>query len=206
MKRVILLSLCVLAVACTYSPQKKAEALIKESILKNLVLPDTYEPVETTLDSAFAPYHDPTFVNKALGLVSENADFEQLQEELNQAKSSMAIWSGPYMTAFGKEQYRQAKEKYDAIQAKLDALTNRLQRIGAELSEDIQKESVFIGYRAYHRYRANNNAGNSLLGGKYFLIDKDITTVISQWDEGEINIYNEFLKQLSELAETSNNP
>ena len=201
MKRVIILSLCVLMVACTPSPQKKAETLIKEALLKDLVLPDTYEPVETTLDSAFAPYHDPTFVNKVLDLVSKNADYEQLQEQLNRAKSNMAIWSGPYMTAFGKEQYRQAKDEFEATQAKIDALTSRLQKIGAEISDELQKEPVFIGCRAYHRYRANNNAGNTLLGGEYFLFDKDVTTIISRWDEDEINIYNEFLKQVSELTD-----
>ena len=50
-------------------------------------------------------------------------------------------------------------------------------------------------------YRANNNAGNTLLGGEYFLFDKDVTTIMSRWDEDEINIYNEFLKQVSELTD-----
>ena len=200
MKRIVLLSFCLLAVACTKSPQKKAEALIKESLLKNLVLPDTYEPVETKLDSAFAPYNDPAFVNKALELVRKGADYEQLEEKLNRAKSNMAIWSGPYMTAFGREQYRQAKEEVEATQGQLDALATHLQKIGAELSESLQEDPVFIGYTAYHRYRANNNAGNTLIGEEYFLFDKDVTTIISQWDEDEISIYNEFLDQITQLS------
>ena len=60
----------------------------------------------------------------------------------------MAIWSGPYMTAFGREQYRQEKEEFEATQAKVDALTSRLHRIGGELSEELQKEPVFIGCSA----------------------------------------------------------
>lgn len=48
-------------VACSQSQEQKAEVLIKESLKKSLYKPETYKPVETKVDSAFAPYDDPAF-------------------------------------------------------------------------------------------------------------------------------------------------
>lgn len=54
MKRTLILALCALLLSCcTKTPQQKAEALVKDAMLKSLILQDTYQPVETKLDSAF---------------------------------------------------------------------------------------------------------------------------------------------------------
>ena len=62
MKRTLILALCALLLSCcTKTPQQKAEALVKDAMLKSLILPDTYQPVETKLDSAFSPYQRRAF-------------------------------------------------------------------------------------------------------------------------------------------------
>ena len=200
-KRFLLVSFCVLAAACAKTPEQKAEALIKDAIQKNLVLPESYQAVEIQLDSAFTPYHDPEFVAVVLDICKKGVEIDELDRKMKSSKSSMSIWSGPYMSSFSKEQYKQAKEEYEAAKSKYDALVDRVQKMAEGLREKIEKEPEFIGYRAHHRYRANNNAGNTLLSGEYFLFDKEITQVIAQWDEDEIEIYNEVLKQASEAAE-----
>lgn len=62
MRRILFLSACTLLLAaCSQSPKEKAEALIKENLQSTLYYPDTYAPSSTQLDSAFAPYDDPSF-------------------------------------------------------------------------------------------------------------------------------------------------
>ena len=51
----------VIVVACGQSQEQKAETLIKENLKKSLYKPESYKPVETKVDSAFAPYDDPAF-------------------------------------------------------------------------------------------------------------------------------------------------
>lgn len=203
MKKLFFLSLAILAISCTQSPQKKAEALIKDAVQKTLVLPDTYQPVETQLDSAFTPYHDPEFVNICLDICKKSVELDQYDTQIKRAKSNMAIWSGPYMSSFSKEQYRQAKEEYEAAQKKYDTLMEYIEKKSLILRDKLEKEPEFIGCRVHHTYRANNNAGNTLLAEKYFLLDADITTIIAQWDGEEIDLYNAFLKQAQEAAEMS---
>ena len=75
MKKFIYLSfLTLVLVACSQSQEKKAEALIKESLKKSLYKPETYKPVETKVDSAFAPYDDPAFFE-------ELAELEKMKAE-----------------------------------------------------------------------------------------------------------------------------
>ena len=187
--------LTLFATSCSKSPEKKAEALIKDVVLKTLVLPDTYQPVETKLDSAFTPYHDPKAVSAFLDLFQIDQKKGIVEEQMKQAKSSMAIWSGPYMTAFGREKYQQAKDEYELFQATYESLSKQYEQILAVIGELFNKQPEFIGYRAHHRFRANNNEGATLLSGYYYLLDKDLTTVVAQWDEEDIDIYNEILKQ-----------
>lgn len=202
MKRIFALSLILLmAIACAPSPQEKAEALVKEAIQKSLYIPDSYEAVETQLDSAFTPYHDPAFVATVLDICKKGVELDELDSKMKRAKSSMSIWSGPYMTSFGRNQYNEAKEEYETAKGKYDALTAKIQKMAEGLREQIEKEPEFIGCRVHHTYRAQNNAGNVLMGGAYFLLDKDLTQIIAQWDEEEIEVYNAFLQQAAEAAE-----
>lgn len=200
MKRILFVVLAIVTISCTQSPQKKAEALIKETIQKTLALPNSYQPVETKLDSAFSPFHDPAFIALYIDLYEKAVQMELLKEEVNSAKSSMAIWSGPYSSSFGKEQYRQAKEEYNTAKENLDRMTERVEKKGAELRAMSEKEPEFIGCRVRHTYRADDN-GKTVLLEKFFLLDKDITTIVAQWDKEEIDHYQNLLKLVSEVAE-----
>ena len=62
MKRVLLGSaLVALFASCSESPEEKVNTLIGEQIKKVLYHPETYDPTETQIDSAFAPFDDPVF-------------------------------------------------------------------------------------------------------------------------------------------------
>lgn len=202
MKKIVFLLICVtITFACTQSPQKKAEALIKESVQKTLYFPDSYEAVETQLDSAFSPFNDPKVVETILDLCRKGVDLEDLELEMKQAKSSMSIWSGPYMTAFGKNEYNEAKAKFEDAETKYNALINKVQKISEGLKDQFEKAPEFIGYKAHHRYRAKNNAGGVVMGDMAFFLNKDLTAIVAQWDEEEIEMYNAFLQQAAEAAE-----
>ena len=111
MKKIFYLALVTVVIAACGQPQEqKAEALIKESLKKSLYKPETYKPVETKVDSAFAPYDDPAFFEELAELGKMNSEYADLEEKAKHAKSSMSIWSGPYQTSFGRNQYQEAKK------------------------------------------------------------------------------------------------
>jgi hypothetical protein len=192
-------------VACSQSQEQKAEVLIKESLKKSLYKPETYKPVETKVDSAFAPYDDPAFFEELAELGKMNSEYEELEEKAKRAKSSMAIWSGPYQTAYGRNEYQEAKEEYDEANAKIDKLKTKGKKQYEKVISMLQGERKFIGFKALHNYRADNNAGNTLIGNTIFFIDENFTEVQYSMEAEEYNqvqdAINQFKEQIEEAEE-----
>ena len=206
MKKFIYLSfLTLVLVACSQSQEQKAEALIKESLKKSLYKPETYKPVETKVDSAFAPYDDPAFFEELAELEKMNSEYEDLEEKAKRAKSSMAIWSGPYQTAFGRNEYQEAKEDYDEANAQINKLKTKGKKQYEKVVSMLQSERKFIGYKALHNYRADNNAGSTLIGNTFFFIDENFTEVRYSMEEEEYeqvqNAISQFKEQIEETEE-----
>ncbi len=206
MKKFIYLSfLTLVLVACSQSQEQKAEVLIKESLKKSLYKPETYKPVETKVDSAFAPYDDPAFFEELTELGKMNSEYEELEEKAKRAKSSMAIWSGPYQTAFGRNEYQEAKEEYDEANVQIEKLKTKGKKQYEKVVSMLQSERKFIGYKALHNYRADNNAGSTLIGNTFFFIDENFTEVRYSMEEEEYeqvqNAISQFKEQIEETEE-----
>lgn len=183
MKRILLgTALVMLFASCGKSPEDKANALIEEDIKKALYHPETYDPTETQVDSAFAPFDDPAFYEKTVQLCKLGMSIDEYDRNMKSAKSSMSIWSGPYQSAFGRNEYQEAKDKYnDNAQNKKNA-ENKAKKLADELKTILGKEPQFIGFKARHRYRANNNAGQTVFGEMKYLFDKDMNNIVATYD------------------------
>ena len=192
-------------VACSQSQEQKAEVLIKESLKKSLYKPETYKPVETKVDSAFAPYDDPSFFEELAELGKMNSEYEELEKKAKRAKSSMAIWSGPYQTAYDQNEYREAKVEYEKANAKIEKLLAKANKQYEKVAKMLQSEPKFIGYIAEHNYRADNNAGNTLIGNTIFFIDKNFEEITYSMEAEEYNqvqdAINQFKEQMEEAEE-----
>ena len=83
MKKFLIFSLAVICmISCSQSPDNKAKLLIRESVEKALVHPESYKPLETVIDSAYAPFDDPAFYKKTLEICKMNiVDLDDSQAE-----------------------------------------------------------------------------------------------------------------------------
>ena len=179
MKKTILLVLSLCAFySCTQSQEEKAEELVSIEVKKTLFKPETYKPVETKVDSAFTPYDSPELFDKYVVMSTYVSQMQDLENEIEDQTSSMAIWGDPYQTSFGKHEYNTAKEKLNKAQDKLDALKQKAKKIYDECAVLVNGERKFIGYKVSHNYRADNNAGQTLIGDEIFIVDKDFKTVL----------------------------
>ena len=199
MKQLFLASLCILAIACNQTPEKKAEKLIKDSIQKTLILPDSYQSVETIIDSAYSPFSDPAFIDSVFDLFKKWGDLKECEVLVKKEKSMMSILSSP-MSSFGRSQYKQAKERYEEILEIYDKLNNRYQSVEDKVHPRMFEAPSFIGYVVHHRYRSSDNDGDVQLTGRYYLLDSDMLSIKASWDEDQYNQYKEYLQQLIEAS------
>lgn len=202
MKRAFFIVLIALIFcSCSKSPEDKANELIKAELRKSLFKPDSYNPIETKLDSAFTPYDDPVLIDKMTELHEMGVELEALDRVMKHAKSLMSIWSGRYMSSFGQNKYNEAKEEYDKANSKIEKLKEKGQKKYEEIIKLLEQSPKFIGFFATHNYRADNNAGNTLIGNSVFIIDKDFKNVLFTCEVEEYNQIQEAIKQLEEEIE-----
>lgn len=181
MKRFIFIPMVMLIVACNQTPEDKANALIQESVKKSLYHPESYEPVETVVDSAFAPMDDPAFYEKSLKACHLAVELQKYTEEVKRAKSLMAIWQDSW-DAFSKNEYNEAKEEYDTCNDKIEQLEDNIKKVGEDMMELIESGRRFIGFKVTHKFRAKNNRGNSLMGKNIYITDSTFTKILAEYD------------------------
>ena len=200
----ICLALLVLC-SCSQSTEDKVNSLIKDEMNKTLVKIKTYEPVETKIDSAYTPLDAPEFLNTLKEIVNEAQEAEVLTREVELAKTSMAIYGGPYSTALSRNEYRKHKEEYERYSAKLEELKNRVQKKGESLVPLFKKQSSFIGYRVVHKFRYENEEGQTTFGNMLFIIDEDIKTILASYDMDsmEYQLMEQSIKEIQEVAEAT---
>ena len=200
MKKVIGFILCLMVLgACSRTQEEKANLLIKEDIQKVLVKPDTYEPIETKLDSAFAPYETPEFMENTLKCVQLFMEIKEYKEKIKVAKSMMTIYEDNLGFPYFKNEYNEYKAEYKEATNKRNEIEKRLKRSGKKLKELVNAKREFIGYKTMHHYRADNNAGNTVLGTGFYLFDKDINTILISFSEEEIKLMQEASEELGAI-------
>ena len=185
-------------VSCSQSPEQKADALIKDAVKKALYKPESYKPVETKVDSAFAPYDDPEFFQVLADYGNLYIAYQEVEMKAKSAKSTMAIYSGPYQSEFGRNQYQEAKEEYDEYSAQMENMQAKGEKLLQEIDKMAKSERKFIGFKAFHNFRADNNAGQTLIGNTVFYIDKDFKEITYSL---ELEEYNEIMKHIKEFKE-----
>ena len=193
--------LTIVLVACSQSQEKKAEVMIRESLKTTLFKPETYRPVETKVDSAYSPYDDPELYKEMIKLIELSNEIDELKEKAKDAKSKMAMWDSPYSTAYGKNEYREAKEEYEETNAKMEKLREKGLSQYMLTSAMLKADRKFVGFKAMHNYRADNNAGNTLIGNTVFFIDKNFEKIMYSLDVDEYDKMQEVIKQLEEELE-----
>lgn len=83
MERILLGALLItLFVSCGKSPEEKANALIEDDIKKVLYHPETYDPAETQVDSAFTPFDDPAFYEKTVQLCKLGMSIDECDRKM----------------------------------------------------------------------------------------------------------------------------
>lgn len=200
MKKVIGFILCLMVLgACSRTQEEKANLLIKEDIQKVLVKPDTYEPIETKLDSAFAPYETPEFMENTLKCVQLFMEIKEYKEKIKVAKSMMTIYEDNLGFPYFKNEYNEYKAEYKEATNKRNEIEKRLKRSGKKLKELVNAKREFIGYKTMHHYRADNNAGNTVLGTGFYLFDKDIKTILVSFSKEEIELIQEASEELGAI-------
>lgn len=199
MKKILVLFIATLAfMSCAFTPSQKAEKLAQEETKKFLVKPDSYDPIETKVDSAFSPFNDIKVMDMLKEVANLGDKVSLLAEEVQKEQSEMSLYSGPYMTDYTRTQYNQAKSKYELAKSQGEKLYPQLQAKLKEFYGMLHKEPEFVGYIVTHSYRAESNNGNVDVSKVYFLVEPNGEKVIQALNSFEYELIQAKLKEFAE--------
>lgn len=203
MKKIIYIVLvATLMAACTQTPQQKAEALVEETVKKVLFKPDTYDPIETKLDSIVSPYNDPDFYKEVTSFSELLTEVSWCENGIKSAKKDMSFYDDSFSSSYFKSQYQEAKEKYEKAVNKYENLKEKIQKKYEGIAKKLKGEHAFSGYVIAHSFRANNNDGQTQIGNYIFFVDKNIENILYTLNDYEANEFAETIGQIREKMES----
>ena len=195
MKKILCFALMAMLVAACSTPEKKAEALIKDYLKLSLLKPETYKPVKTILREANSPNDDLDLLKEVKQLQDIAWEYDLTEAQAKNAKSSMAINSGSYQSAYTRNEYQEAKEKYDNANAKIEELKAKGKNLYEKVITKLKSTPEQIGYKAFHNFRADDNNGNTYIGNVIVLFDKDMEKVTYAFEMEEYDALQKYIKE-----------
>ncbi|MBR1448370.1 MAG: hypothetical protein IJ588_06470 [Prevotella sp.] len=181
MKKILLFMISFFVLTACQTKEEKAEKLAKKALNGIIVNIDTYEPIETTVDSAYAPLMTAEVFNQYPQLLSQIRELSLAQDKADVAKMKMSIYENPY-SSYGKQQYESAKEEYEMYSRINSELGEKIQAFSQKIEQYAKEEPVFNGYRVIHKCRYVDKEGNKTIGSFLFLMNEDLTEVESILD------------------------
>lgn len=181
MKLFLLFFCSVISLATCKSKEDKALALIDRHMFKNLYYYTSYEPVETIVDSAFTSiYRDTVIRTEAVRYAAALAVADECLANSKRAIEAGKIYSGHYyfeeiFDGYKKESQDLLNQSKQAMQAAFSA-DSTINAIASNYPND------FIGWEVRHRFRSKNRDGDYTLGDYVFIIDKEFSSILDNWD------------------------
>lgn len=181
MKKLViaLFAVCAIFSSCQKTPEDKANDLIKENITKMLTYPDSYESVETTIDSLFTPMYTVAFYEKAKRAMELSDRIEDNKTNIDHGLLTMNLHSGPYSNSvYDRTKYKEGKEEYETAKKYNEKAVPELEALKKEMKAQLEKDDEFLGYAIEHKFRCKNEGGNTIMNDFLLIVDKDMNEAI----------------------------
>lgn len=183
MKKILSSFLVSLLLFSCQNREEKAAELIKQEMFKTLYDFESYEPIETKIDSAFTSIYTDSII-KSYAYIAR-AFLDDVEENLDKIKddrNTMEIWSDSY-SSLGRSKYNEALKNYgerlDKTKRYMEVVNNYMDSIKI-ISSNFKPE--FYGWKASHKFRCKNKGGNFDLGNYIYVFDKKMNSIIYKED------------------------
>ncbi len=179
MRKIIGLTIVALTlVACTKTPKDSAEELIEKAVKPTLYDPESYEARETVLDSAFSPLDSPELMDKVEKIQSDKNEMAAMHNQLDSLLHAKV-----------------GKAEITNLTDKMESLTATIQKESKDLIQFLQTPRKFIGFRAFHTYRAKIKSEEPEVGHVVVFFDPDILIIQRKYDAKDLMEKMQMLKE-----------
>lgn len=191
--------------SCGQSKEEKAQQMAAEYLKGTLYHFDSYEPLQTKVDSSFVSLSsDKEAIKLTLDMLKLFQSAEEYARKVEYAESSMDIWAPDgFSSTYSRGEYRRAKNERDENQRLLDKTKDRIQTQFEKIKtcQSAIEDGAFNGWKVYHKFKSLNGAVTLDLFGEYiFFCDKDFN-VESAYSKEDFDALSKIMAAISETNE-----
>ena len=204
MKRFLtpLFALCAILVSCqSPTQQERAEAFAADYIKKQLFFPDSYQPIECYVDTAFAPLETPEVFEKLKKLASIYEKMEDAEKDMKRKEDHYEMYKsfGSY-SSYNVYQTKEAKAEFEKAQAQYSSLLEQFKSLGQELADLNDQSKNPYGLKIAQTYKAQTNGGQTVSSVVLLLVDFNMKTVLAAYGEEDIEMVMSMTKEMNNLS------
>lgn len=199
--------LCTITLSSCKSKEEKALEIIKNEMFKTLYDFESYEPIETRIDSSFSSlYTDTTVLGHGYMIAALLSQSDEYIDKMKDAKSTMEIWGDSY-SSYSRNRYNEAKKEFDENLNKA-MLVLDLIKLQSDSIRSIANNYVseFNGWKVSHKFRCKTKGGNPTIGDYIYIFDKDMKSIIykEDIDNDDLNKVKKLIKEAVENKDNDN--
>lgn len=205
MSRILFILLtATLLISCESREDKIQKAIATE--LKGVLYDfDSYEPIKTTIDSAFfSPSIDPEIKKLLMALEKPMNEFQKARHDYDYATSIVAIYSDSHST-YAQQQKKQAISKRNAAEKSIEFSRNQIkslfQDLCIQINEDKLKSREFVGWFVTQHYKCKTGGGLPTFGDDIFVFNPEITECTFFMKKDEYETLCNFIEIISSVPE-----
>lgn len=204
MKRFLtpLFALCAILVSCqSPTQQERAETFAADYIKKQLFFPDSYQPIECYVDTAFAPLETPEVFEKLKKLASIYEKMEDAEKDMKRKEDHYEMYKsfGSY-SSYNVYQTKEAKAEFDKAQTLYSSLFNKFKSLGEEIADLNEQPKKPYGLKIAQTYKAQTNGGQTVSSAVLLLVDYDMKKVLAAYGEEEIGMVMSLSAKINDLT------
>ena len=183
--------LVVLFVAACSSREDKVAELIKKEMFSTLYDYDSYQPVETKIDTLRRDKYGDTLIFDNAMLLSVASDaFDKANESFYEQKEIAEIYTPSYYSSsYSNNKFSEARKKMreslgqmQFFVGKIDSLNNEIKKIEKDC------DNKQYGWLVTHKFRCKTKGGNSNLLTSYFFVDDKCKRILRQFDDEKMSL------------------
>lgn len=205
-KIIVGLILAVIMISACTSREEKVAETIKNEMFKNLYDFESYQPIETKIDTLRRDKYGDTLIYDNVMLATAARDeFNKSKQLFDEQNEIAEIYTPSYYSSSSSDKKFYAAR--DKMKEALDDMT-----FYATILDSLQKEIKIkekecdnkqYGWFVTHKFRCKTKGGNSTIGTYYYFMDNDCKRIIRRFDEDELSL-EQYHNWIDEALEDDN--
>ena len=190
----------VIMIGCGNTAEKKVNRLVKQDMKTTIEFPKSYEPIETTIDSAYVPWNDPVWLDMLLETSDLNEDYIKYEKVMRHAQREMTRYQN-MCTSYDNTKYEEAKKNFDKCRMEVTRIETKVTVIAEKMKIMMEQQPKVIGFIITHHYHAENKEGDVMIDDKYYIINKELTKIVASYSSDDMDKIHRAINELSEFED-----